>query len=175
MYIDILGARYFDNLDIESICMDVKAAFNYEVIFRKTVFDFGLTFDANRLQYNSTQILHILLRSDKIKNDSKAILLTDLDLFVPILTHVFGEAELNGRVAVVSSHRLHSEYYGLPKNIGLIQERITKEIIHELGHTFGLLHCKYADCVMQSSTYVEDVDLKGMNFCNSCKSQFIIV
>lgn len=175
MYIDILGARYFDNLDIESICMDVKATLKLDVFFRKMVIDFGSTFDANRLQYNSTQILHILLKSDKIKKDSKAILLTDLDLFVPILTHVFGEAELNGRVAVVSSHRLHSEYYGLPKNIGLLQERITKEIIHELGHTFGLLHCKYSNCVMQSSTYVEDIDLKGMNFCNSCKSQFFIV
>jgi archaemetzincin len=175
MYIDILGARYFDNLDIESICMDVKAAFNLEVIFRKIVLDYGITFDANRLQYSSTQILQLLLKSDKIKNDSKAIVLTDLDLFVPILTHVFGEAELNGRVAVVSSHRLHSEYYGLPKNIGLLRERITKEVIHELGHTFGLLHCHYSNCVMQSSTYVEDIDLKGMDFCNSCKNQIFIV
>lgn len=175
MYIDILGARYYDNLDIESICINVKSAFNLEVLFKKTVLDFGITFDANRLQYNSTQILQILLNSGKIKNDSKTILLTDLDLFVSILTHVFGEAELNGRVAVASSHRLHSEYYGLPKNIDLLQERITKEIIHELGHTFGLLHCKYSNCVMQSSTYVEDIDLKGMALCNSCKSQIIIV
>lgn len=175
MFIEILGARYYEKFDVGLLCKDVKSAFNLDVTFRKTVIDFGFTFDANRIQYNSTQILNILLKSDKIKKDTKAILLTDLDLFVPIMTHVFGEAELNGRVAVVSSHRLHTEYYGLPQNIDLLQERITKEIIHELGHTFGLLHCKYADCVMKSSTYVEDVDMKGMNFCNSCKSQFFIV
>lgn len=171
MFIEILGARNFEKLDVGLLCKEVKSAFNLEVSFRKAVLDFGATFDANHIQYNSTQILQLLLNSNKIQNDSKAIILTDLDLFVPILTYVFGEAELNGRAAVASSHRLHSEYYGLPKNEQLLQTRITKEVIHELGHTFGLIHCKDYKCVMHSSTYVEDIDYKEFTFCESCKNE----
>ncbi len=171
MFIEILGARNFEKFDFELLCKDVKSTFNLDVVFRKTVIDFGATFDANRFQYNSTQILHLLLNSGKIQNNSKAIILTDLDLFVPILTYVFGEAELNGNSAIASSHRLHNEYYGLPKNEQLLQTRITKEIIHELGHTFGLIHCSDYRCVMHSSTYVEDIDLKDSSLCISCKSQ----
>lgn len=171
MFIEILGARNFDTLDVALLCKNVKAAFSLEVSFRKVVIDFGATFDANRHQYNSTQILHLLINSGKIQNDSKTIILTDLDLFVPILTYVFGEAELNGRAAIASSHRLHNEYYGLPKNEQLLQTRISKEVIHELGHTFGLLHCKDYKCVMHSSTYVEDIDLKESNLCINCKGK----
>ncbi len=169
MFIEILGARNFEKIDVGLLCKDVKSAFNLEVTFRKIVIDFGVTFDAKRIQYNSTQILHLLLNSGKIKNDSKAIILTDLDLFVPILTYVFGEAELYGRVAIASSHRLHNEYYGLPENHSLLQTRITKEVIHELGHTFGLIHCRDFKCVMHSSSYVEDIDLKEASFCIICK------
>ncbi|MDI6804710.1 MAG: archaemetzincin family Zn-dependent metalloprotease [Bacteroidota bacterium] len=175
MFVEILGARNFEKLDVGLLCIEVKSAFNLEVSFRKAVMDFGATFDANRLQYNSTQILHLLLNSGKIQNDSKAIILTDLDLFVPILTYVFGEAELNGRAAIASSHRLHNEYYGLPKNEPLLQTRTTKEIIHELGHTFGLIHCKDYMCVMHSSTYVEDIDLKKASLCISCKDKLEIL
>lgn len=171
MFIEILGARNYEKLDIASLCVDVKSAFNLEVSFRKTAIDFGATFDAIRHQYNSTLILHLLLNSGKIQNETKTIILTDLDLFVPILTYVFGEAELNGRAAIASSHRLHNEYYGLPKNEKLHQTRITKEVIHELGHTFGLLHCKDYECVMHSSTYVEDIDLKGSSLCISCNEK----
>jgi len=84
------------------------------------------------------------------------------------LTYVFGEAELDGRAAVVSAFRLDNELYGMPPDPDLLFERLVKESLHELGHTFGLMHCHRTDCVMSSSTYVEHIDLKNDRFCDRC-------
>jgi archaemetzincin len=92
------------------------------------------------------------------------------DLFIPILTYVFGEAQLGGRVAVVSYHRLQSERYGLAPDRGLLHERLLKESLHELGHLGGLIHCSDLECVMHISTYVEDIDMKPAAFCSSCRA-----
>ena len=91
-----------------------------------------------------------------------------VDLFIPVLTYVFGEAQLDGRVAVISAHRLDSQLYGLPANRRLLLERPRKEAIHELGHTYNLVHCHAELCVMTSSTYVEGIDLKSDRFCDRC-------
>ncbi len=55
---------------------------------------------------------------------------------------------------------------------GVLVERIKKTIIHELGHTFGLMHCHIPDCVMRSSTYVEDVDQKSLHLCPKCRTEY---
>ena len=73
------------------------------------------------------------------------------------------------RVAVFSIHRLRQEFYGLPADQGLLAERAAKEMIHELGHTFGLAHCADASCVMSASHSVEAVDLKGNRMCPKCR------
>jgi archaemetzincin len=56
----------------------------------------------------------------------------------------------------------------------LLIERLKKEAIHELGHTFGLIHCRDPLCVMHSSTYVEDIDQKSQHLCFNCKSVLLI-
>jgi archaemetzincin len=40
---------------------------------------------------------------------------TDCELFVPVLTFVFGEVQLDGNCAVVSMAHLGDEFYGLPE------------------------------------------------------------
>ena len=98
----------------------------------------------------------------------RALGVTALDLFIPALSFVFGEAQLGGTAAVVSLHRLRAESYGLRPDPALLFERLVKEALHELGHTHGLVHCQSFDCVMRSSTYVEDIDQKPQLFCDSC-------
>jgi archaemetzincin len=98
----------------------------------------------------------------------KILGVTGIDLFVPVLTYVFGEAQLDGRAAVVSSFRLDDRLYGLSPNPALLRERLVKETLHELGHTFGLLHCRDFECVMHSSTSVEEIDLKPAHLCGKC-------
>jgi archaemetzincin len=102
--------------------------------------------------------------------DNKLHLLavTDCDLFVPILTFVFGEAQLQGGCALVSTHRLHEEFYGLETREELTRERLLKEAVHELGHTFGLRHCRDWRCAMASTHAVERLDLKEAAFCPAC-------
>ncbi|HQT91630.1 MAG TPA: hypothetical protein PL001_06335 [Candidatus Kryptobacter bacterium] len=100
---------------------------------------------------------------------------TSGDLFVPVLTYVFGEAQLDGKVAVVSSYRLRDEYYGLAPDAGLLHHRLVKESVHELGHAFGLLHCHNYLCVMHSSTGVEEIDIKTERLCTECRGKIGIV
>ena len=94
---------------------------------------------------------------------------TECDLFVPVLTFVFGEAQLDGDCAAVSTARLDERFYGLPAREELLRERLVKEAVHELGHTFGLGHCADWHCVMASSHGVERLDVKGSEFCARCR------
>jgi len=120
-----------------------------------------------RGQYHSTEILKRLLE-DPHTESWRILGVTDLDLYIPILTFVFGEAQLGAGAALVSTHRLRPEFYGLPENPELLQERLLKEALHELGHTFGLRHCPDYLCVMSASHAVERIDLKQAVFCPAC-------
>ncbi len=127
-------------------------------------------FNPLRAQYHSSEILKRLLAGVAAADSWKILGVTEADLYIPILTFVFGEAQLADHGAVVSSHRLHQEFYGLPTDPRLLQERLLKEAIHELGHTFGLRHCSDYRCVMSPSHAVETIDLKSASFCESCST-----
>jgi archaemetzincin len=120
-----------------------------------------------RGQYHSTEILKRLVQ-DPHTESWRILGVTNLDLYIPILTFVFGEAQLSAAAALVSTHRLRPEFYGMPQNPELLQERLLKEALHELGHTFGLRHCSDYLCVMSSSHSAERIDLKRAEFCPAC-------
>jgi archaemetzincin len=129
--------------------------------------DAEFAYHPERQQYHSTEIL-VRLASLRRSDSWRLVGITALDLYIPILTFVFGEAEINGSCAVVSLHRLRQEFYGLPPDPALLRERIVKETVHELGHTFRLTHCDDYSCVMASSHSVEWIDLKTSGFCRQC-------
>lgn len=123
------------------------------------------SFDPRRGQHSSTAILRWL--TTRVPPVSRKLLaLTDVDLFIPVLTFVYGEAVLNGPVAVVSTARLAD---AAP---GMLPSRLLKTCVHELGHTFGLVHCDEARCVMRRSTNVAGVDVKSAGFCRDCRVRF---
>jgi archaemetzincin len=132
--------------------------------------DFAL--DPRRGQYHSTRIIEKVLEMDP-PDGGKRLALVDRDLFIPILTFVFGEAQLGGVGAVISSARLRNEFHGRPADPIALRERLLKELVHELGHTFGLRHCAAADCVMFSSHDLEDTDSKEHRFCSDCFDRFL--
>lgn len=94
-----------------------------------------------------------------------------VDLFVPVLSFVFGEADMPGRAAIFSIHRLREEFYGLPRNAALLESRAIRELWHEYGHTRGLAHCEDWQCVMSSSHSVAQVDAKSDRFCLECSAK----
>jgi archaemetzincin len=152
---------------VETLVPRLGVIFPFSINMRPCRFDIERCYDPARGQYNSTLFLKQLLRTEWHPR-ARILGVTGVDLFIPVLTFVFGEAQLNGRAAVVSIHRLRSEAYGLPRQDDLTADRLVKEAAHELGHTFGLIHCSDAACVMHSSTYVEEIDLKQETFCASC-------
>jgi archaemetzincin len=120
-------------------------------------------YDPRRKQWSSTRILSWLVRSG---TEGRVLGLTDQDLFIPILTFVFGEAQVGGRAAVVSTARLGEP--GFPDE-RVVLERLAKESVHEVGHMLGLLHCGTPGCVMARSASVRDVDHKRSELCPACR------
>ncbi|UCG94914.1 MAG: archaemetzincin family Zn-dependent metalloprotease [Candidatus Aerophobus sp.] len=167
VHIYILPLQFSDKDLLVKISNILKESFGLSVIFLDSFIHLEEGRDPIRNQYNSTWILSQLLK--QVPEESCKILgVTEKDLYVPVLTYVFGEAQLNGKAAVVSIYRLRDELYGLPKNPQRLKERLEKEAIHELGHTFGLIHCRNPECVMYPTTYAEEIDYKSKNFCRVC-------
>jgi archaemetzincin len=130
-------------------------------------------FHPERQQYHSTELLARL--KNFVRPDSWRVLgVTQVDLYMPILTFVFGEAEMNNACALISSHRVRQEYYGLPPDPEIARERLLKEGVHELGHTMGLTHCRDYGCAMASSHSIEWIDLKNGEFCADCRRRIVI-
>jgi len=124
------------------------------------------SFDPRRQQHSSTRILRWLLET-RPRQNAKVVGITDVDLFIPILTFVYGEAQLGGSAAVVSTARLAPED-GFLADRELLRARAVKETIHELGHTFGLIHCARPSCVMARSVNLVHVDAKDDLLCHDC-------
>lgn len=129
--------------------------------------DLGFAFDALRRQYHSTAILDHLARLAP-PQALKVLGIVQVDLFIPILTHVYGEAQLDGRAAVVSAYRLGECRSDRPV-ASVARERLVKETLHELGHTFNLRHCPEPSCLMHYCRSEEDVDRKEIQFCRYCR------
>ena len=123
--------------------------------------------NAERAQYSSIAVLDMLLGQCP-PDAGKLLAVTERDLYIPVLTFVFGQAQLGGRVGVVSFARLRQEFYGLAANREIFLERAYKEALHETGHLFGLVHCAEPKCAMSLSTTVRQIDLKDDAFCAAC-------
>jgi archaemetzincin len=127
------------------------------------------TFDSTRGQWSSTEILKYLVLHLP-EDESRLLGLTDRDLFVPVLSFVYGQAQLRGRAALVSLARLAPEFHGLPADPIITAGRALKEAVHEIGHTFGLVHCLDRRCPMSLSVGLADLDHKTADPCPSCSA-----
>lgn len=125
-------------------------------------------FDAGRGQYSARALIDHLARGRSTA--IRRLGMTNVDLCSSIMRYVFGEAMLGGRCAIVSIHRLGAggaNPAGLDKTHLLA--RAVKEGIHELGHTFDLVHCDDPKCVMAASSDVAHVDAKSFVPCGYCR------
>ncbi|MBW1731887.1 MAG: archaemetzincin family Zn-dependent metalloprotease [Deltaproteobacteria bacterium] len=152
---------------LKAIEKGVKDAFGYPTEITPLIENVDFAYDAHRDQYHSTPILKRL--SDTAPAHCLKILgIVDVDLFIPILTHVYGEAQLGGKASIISTYRLKKgilEPFRSEKYVC----RLRKEAAHELGHTFNLKHCREQSCIMHYCRRIEDVDHKSERFCRYCK------
>jgi archaemetzincin len=158
--------------ELAAMAGNIHAVFGFRAFPARIEPDLRPAYDAGRGQYNSTTLLSALPERGPGGPD-RNIILVDVDLFIPVLTFVFGEAQFDGPAAIVSTHRLTNQFYGIPGSHELLLARVEKELIHELGHTFGLYHCHQFECVMRSSTYVEEIDIKRATPCHECASRLL--
>ncbi len=167
--ITLISFGYFEKGLLELIVDDIEREFSVPVKTREGYLALSEFYDAARKQYNGNELLKII-ESRFATETTKTLGIFNVDLFIPILTYIFGQAFLNGRSGIASIYRLSNERYGIKKDQSVFVDRIRKEVIHELGHTFGLIHCSNPTCVMRSSTYVEDIDQKEHTLCHKCKA-----
>ena len=150
----------------DSICKGIVQAFGFPCEIKPLLKDLTFAFNAERLQYHSTPILEklaALIPASAIK----VIAVTQVDLFIPILTHVYGEAQLGGKTCIISTCRL-AEKNSLADPHRILICRAIKEAIHELGHTFNLRHCRERSCIMHYCRCIKDVDGKSEHICRYC-------
>ncbi len=156
-----------DERVMEEVRRQVERTFDVATTVRRSPERPSDTLDRARGQHSSTGILRWLVTVTP-GDGAKLVAITDRDLFIPVLTFVFGEAKLDGGIAVVSTARLGG-VPGKPVDPRLFVSRLVKECIHELGHAFGLLHCAEARCVMARSASLLHVDAKGSALCRDCR------
>lgn len=124
-------------------------------------------FDSRRRQYDVGAMI-AALESLPFPQCEKIIGVVDLDLFIPIFTHVFGEARQGNRVAVISLYRLKPSPPPPEGSLHLQMERAAKVALHELGHLYDLHHCMDALCLMHFSGGLEDLDQTPLYLCRYC-------
>lgn len=128
-------------------------------------------YDDRRMQYNAAAIIAALDRQP-FDGYEKVIAVVSVDLFVPILTYVFGEAKLGGNRALVSLFRMLKTDDGHPCPASLVYERTAKAALHELGHLYNLLHCENSHCLMHFSGKLDQLDRVPPYFCRYCSGFF---
>jgi archaemetzincin len=164
----IVGVGYVEDRILMHLSSLLEQRLDMEFVIGEEISLPEGTFDVKRGQCNSTQILAELERHTP-EEVFRLLGITHADLYVEGLNFVFGEADPSCKTALMSLIRLRPESYGLPPNERLLVKRASTEAMHELGHTFGLGHCRYINCVMYFSNSVSDTDRKGDRFCPKCE------
>src|SRR5271166_4296125 len=165
--LQLLPVGVVDARLLEWLSQALREKFRMPAEILSPALDPSFALHAERQQYHSSEILASMQRHID-SNTWRLLGVTEFDLYIPILTFVFGVAQLGGGSAVVSYHRLRQEFYGLPADVDLLANRLLIEAVHELGHTLHLTHCRDYQCAMAPSHAVEWIDIKDSGFCEEC-------
>lgn len=157
-------AAIFSNV----IAAHISGYLNIQPIVLSPLDSPSYAFDKERLQYNVASILH-QLESTPVKGVEKVVGILNVDLYLPVFTHVFGEARQGGKVALISTFRLGENHSNHSTPSSLVLERAAKVALHEVGHLYGLTHCDNRQCLMYFSGNIEDLDEIPFFFCRYCR------
>ncbi len=168
------GLRPYGHIDLDLLDVlaeNLRRLFPFEVKILEQCGAPEFAFNNSRQQYMAKAILEDLV-SNAPASCRRVLGLTEADLFIPILTYVYGEAMLPGQAAVISLYRLTGSDSGPTVPFEVLAQRAVKEAVHELGHTFNLVHCDHESCVMSFAHSLEHIDRKSERFCRYCSVLF---
>lgn len=151
----------------KAIIPHIRALFHLDADILPPLPDAHYAHDTVRDQYNAAHILH-RLEARFERTPSKILGVLNVDLFIPVFTHVFGEAREGGQCALVSLYRLRDRLHQTQPSQDQILERTVKVALHELSHLFSISHCTRTGCIMHFSMNLEDLDATSFNFCRYC-------
>jgi len=155
---------------LDSLAPLLADALALRCIQSDTCIDPAAAYNTSREQYDSHRLLPPLEQIARVRG-GLALGVTEVDVFSSVFTFVFGVARFRGVAAIISLHRLHTSYYGLPEDPKVLVSRALREAVHEVGHLLGLTHCQNRNCVMSFSTAAEEIDLKSDRFCPLCRAE----
>jgi len=155
---------------LEGLEQSLPALFGQRVKINDRISPPSELWNQDRAQYLAPSLLDLVPHPSP---GNRALGVVEADIYVPGLNFVFGLADVAGKRALISLRRLGQGFYGLPADDALLLDRAVKEAVHELGHTYGLTHCPDRTCVMHFSNSLRDTDLKGSDFCPTCRGKLI--
>ena len=164
----IIPIGSIDNKTLQHTQIELEKRFNVSVEIGRQLDEPAYAYHKHKKQYNSTKILKKIHKL-KLTGYDRILGIVDVDLYVPERTFVFGGADVKKKVSVISLTRLKQKFYDLPEDSALFKYRTIIEAVHELGHTYGLYHCKNDKCVMFLSNTIDDTDHKGAELCSKCE------
>lgn len=167
--LELLPIGNFDERLLREVAPALADAFCVPCRILGERLDPNFAFHRERQQFHSSELLQAM--QPYADGAWRMLGVTGVDLYIPILTFVFGEAQMGGPCAIVSFHRLMQEFYGLAGDPELLVQRLIKEAVHEVGHTLDLTHCDDYSCAMAPSHAVEWIDLKEGTLCPSCRDR----
>lgn len=168
--VHLLRVGTIDPSLLEYLRMEIPRILNLSCEILPFDLDPTPSYHPERQQFHSAELLQRMQALVRPR-DWRVLAIANVDLYIPILKYVFGEAQIGGPCAVVSAFRLRQEFYGLEPDGSLLRQRLLKECIHELGHTLDLRHCQDYRCAMASSHAVEWIDLRDAALCQFCRCQ----
>ena len=163
--INAMDATFLERL---ALCLEERFLFSCEV--ERTLRIPRTTQNSVRKQmFLNTLVTRVAGNGGPI--DGLRLAVTDFDLYKTSHQFIFGDASEEHRVAIVSLHRLRSDFYGERADANLLFQRTLKEAVHDLGHALGLKHCFNARCAMYFSNSIYDTDNKLSHFCETCEKR----
>jgi archaemetzincin len=168
--ISVVPVGNIDERLVRALVAPLSAAFGRVVTVQKALPGPKYALNPSRGQYHSAAILK---RIETLRTGEwdAAIGIVDVDLFVPEVPFIFGEADRSTRAAIISLTRLRPEIGSMESRFETLQKRLLSEAVHQMGLIRGLAHCPNNRCVMFLSSTVQDTDKKGVQFCANCRKR----
>jgi archaemetzincin len=165
--ISIVPINAIDSTFLGRLSSCLEERFLFPAIVRASLHVPKTALNSVRKQLFLSSILHRIAQAHPVE-EGLVLGITDYDLYKTSHQFIFGGADETQHCAVVSIHRLRSEFYGEQSDDNMLFQRTLKETVHELGHVLGLRHCFNARCAMYAANSIYDADNKQSYFCDAC-------